>query len=579
MLRGNVLQRLWPFKKASSTASVPIATLAIDGLPDAIDALPTGCNVGLWGQKMRPMEIWQQSILSELLLQAPVFLLASNAAQAQMFVEQIHAHAALKSGHLTIWLLEEDTQIKIVKEQGIIDFLFELRAAGLTKNHGFLCLDIFPLIKNSDLKQLSIFCRLMKKWSKKRTQPSVWFLQHQEEFHTTIEHFNFLSQAFPYAATLQLDRVGMHLLLNRWNGKQGAIFQTKFGIDNSKSFDEDNKKLKTNGSAVYETGNRQTIVASDINTIFTTIACVEGIRLLPPEWVVLPGWTELEAACKNSIAATVLIDAGSPNQIKMLGHLVHRLRNSHPSSFKIVIKETTDRLRIHTEEAFSQLGVNTVIHKDNQFSRIVRRLHELQHTWYHGKTSNNVEEVFENLEPLADCGYKEPEKFCSILEDFLNNPARASLNHSLVRLNLLPSVSHLMALKELKLNRTGELFTNNNLGIIIFLYACREADMDKVLMRIFKQPLENFFDSQESFHSIDDMLYEIRKTKISLQKYSLPDYTSFLGDSEIKEENIKNKNIIPAENTHINIPSSNNIQNNKVRDIKRTVWFKSKLNI
>jgi cellulose biosynthesis protein BcsE len=535
MFAQRFLPSLWP-TKATAAVNVPAATLAIDGLPNVLDDLPIGCNTSLWGQDIPAMRVWQHSMLREMLARAPVVLLAPDAQRAQAIADQPDFNTALAQGHLKIWLLSEADQQKIAQDNGLLDFLMDMRAVGLSANHGLMCLDFFPLFHYTGLRDLSHLDRMLRLWAQKRRQPSVWFLLFRDAFQPAMERRSFLAHAFPYAATLQKDFRGLGLMINRWNSPQGAIFQTRYGLESPAASEQAPQRLKADGSVVYMHDSQQTIVAQDLATVYTTEACVQDLRLLPPDWVVLPNWEALETACQSAIAATVLIDVGRSERITALAHLVHRLRHTHPASFKIVLQETTDHLRIHTEEALSQLGMTTVIYKDSQFSRTVRRLHELQHTWFQGPVSDNVDAVLTTLTPIDNFGYHSPEKFCQLLGDFLDDPRRAKLDHSLVRLHLLPTVSHVMALQQLKLHRSGELVTNDSKGIVIFLYACREADMDKVLTRVFQQPLGMLFQSQESVHTIADMQHEIKKMHLSLQKIALPDYALALTKSSLKKD-------------------------------------------
>lgn len=581
MFAQRFLPSLWP-TKATIAAGAPPATLAIDGLPSVLDGLPAGCNTALWGRDMPAIHVWQHSILREMLACAPVLVVAPDALRAQTLANHADFAAALEQGRLKIWLLSEADQQKIAQNNGFLDFLLDLRAVGLKAEHGLLCLDLFPIFHYTALRHLSHLDRMLRLWAKKRRQPSVCFLLFREAFQPGVERRSFLSHAFPYAATLQTDLNGMGLLVNRWNTEQGAIFQTRYGLETPAAMEQVPQRLKADGSVMYIHDSQQTIVAQDLATVYTTQACVQDLRLLPPDWIVLPNWEALEQACQKAVAATVLIDAGHPQHIQALAHLVHRLRNSHPASFKIVVKETTDYLRIHAEEALAQAGMTTVIYKDSQFSRTVRRLQELQHTWFQGQVTDNVDEVLAGLTPIENFGYLHPEKFCQTLGSFLADPLRAKLDHSLVRMHLLPTVSHVMALQQLKLNRSGELVTNDAKGIVIFLYACREADMDKVLARVFQQPLGMLFQSQESVHTIADMQHEVKKMHISLQKMALPDYTSALRKIDTKKEskalnnqlysntaatNIQPKAISP------NLPLVKDFIDNHTTQYERTVWL------
>lgn len=156
-------------------------------------------------------------------------------------------------------------------------------------------------------------------------------------------------------------------------------------------------------------------------------------------------------------------------------------------------------MRVHTEEALAQLGINTVIYKGSQFSRTVRRLTELQHTWFYGKVPESVDEILDALTPIAEYGYHSPEKFCHTLRNFLENPLRAHLSHSLVHLHLLPTVSHTMALQQLKLVDLVNYSQIIPAKLLYFYMHVEKPIWTMCFLGFFNHPLNPYFKVKKVF--------------------------------------------------------------------------------
>jgi hypothetical protein len=68
------------------------------------------------------------------------------------------------------------------------------------------------------------------------------------------------------------------------------------------------------------------------------------------------------------------------------------------------------------------------------------------------------------------------------------------LPHVLVKLTLLPQCAHVDALRSCVPRRAGDVFTADGAHLYVFLFACRRADADAALARIFDAPVERMAD-------------------------------------------------------------------------------------
>ena len=99
-----------------------------------------------------------------------------------------------------------------------------------------------------------------------------------------------------------------------------------------------------------------------------------------------------------------------------------------------------------------------------------------------------------------------------------------------MRLNVLAQIPHLDALRACHTSRDGDLFTADHESVYVFLFACREPDVELALNRLFTLPLTQLFSSEATDSSDTGIRAMITPLQESLRK-GLFDYSAALTDS------------------------------------------------
>ena len=315
-----------------------------------------------------------------------------------------------------------------------------------------------------------------------------------------------------------LEHTGDHpvLALHSWDGPQGMVFHMRYDLQLQAG------RLCYAGS--YSHGEVPVLVqAPDLEVVYTTTACVPPPIEVPAHWVVLPDWAALEHAAQQAKGATVLLDVGDPQAFDALCALVYRLRSRLAPSVKIIVRETSGKLRAHSEQALLHLGVTAVAYRELGFARLLRMIASARTLVHTQPVQGTMEQVLGAFAPAHVRGYQAPAAFEQAARQMLQRSRAVGLVHSLVHLQLLPRIAHVDALKACRVLRNGDLVTADAQGLQLFLFACTPLDVPYALNNMFALPLEQLFAAQTVDSSEVGIAHALQQLRT--QAARLPDYT------------------------------------------------------
>jgi cellulose biosynthesis protein BcsE len=211
---------------------------------------------------------------------------------------------------------------------------------------------------------------------------------------------------------------------------------------------------------------------------------------VPPHWEVVADPAAVLSACANAQAATVLLEYQGGAQLDALCAAIHSLRRQAGRALKIVVVERGEVLRHQYELLVLTLGANLVVGRDLPFSRLQSLLQSLQGQLHTRPVAADYRAPLSAALSDAVLGYLPPAAFCERVHTVLERSAMLQLPHVLVKLTLLPQCAHIDALNHCVPRRAGDVFTADAAHLYVFLFACRLADADAALARIFDVPVD-----------------------------------------------------------------------------------------
>ncbi len=514
---------LWPSRKDAAGSAAP-TRIGIEGLPDGVGQLPPHVPVSLVAADDRSAALWFPALLEDAVAAGPVALVASSTAWVDELLLRPPLRDAYRTHRLKLWVLSPGLQEK-VQRHGLDPLLEELERTGLAAGHALYLCDAQGLLTGLSVAQLARVSRQLSALCRERQRPVVLGFFPPLEPEVLLPTLHNLCQMSMHIATLRTDADRWSLGLERWNMDAGALFQTAFGLLHDGTSD----RLAADGTRTRG-AVRELVEAVDQWDVIATRAAVQGQRGVPGHWRIVESLADMEVAAAASVAATVLIDAGQASDFEARARLVHQLRLSRPLSLKIVVRENLGKLRTHSEQALMQLGASTVVYKEVGFSRLLQVLQDINAQSHTRKVHPGYEQALDSFMPSRERGYQPPAPFCALVRGMLDRTQSIGLSHTLVRLNVLAQIPHLDALRACHTARDGDLFTADHEAVYVFLFACREPDVDIALHRLFTLPLAQLFSVQATDCSDAGIRAMAGHLQESVRK-GLPDYSAVLDNA------------------------------------------------
>lgn len=520
----SAMRWLRPASRKNAAATATPTRIGIEGLPDGVGQLPPHVPVSLVAADDSSAALWFPALIEDAVAAGPVALVASSTQWADGLLRRPALQAACRTGRLRLWVLTSGLQAE-VRRHGLGTLMEELERTGLQAAHALYICDAQGLLNGLSVVELARVSRQLSALCRERLRPVVLGFFPPLAPEVLLPALRNLCQMSMHIATLRTEADRWSLGLERWNTDAGALFQTAFGLLHDGASD----RLAADGTRTRG-AVRELIEAVDQSEVIATRASVDGQRGVPGHWRIVDSLADVEVAAAASVAATVLIDAGQASDFEARARLVHQLRLSRPLTLKIVVRENLGKLRTHSEQALLQLGASAVVYKEVGFSRLLQLLQDINAQSHTRKVHPDYEEALDSFMPARERGYQPPAQFCTLVRSMLDRTHGIGLSHSLVRLNVLAQIPHLDALRACRTSRDGDLFTADHEGVYVFLFACREPDVELALNRLFTLPLTQLFASEATDSSDTGIRAMVDTLQESVRK-GLPDYSAALADS------------------------------------------------
>lgn len=485
------IMRLFRKDSALIEATTIQKHLGVLGLPADVGL----CGAGLASVLLVRDELLGQScaLLSARNFQqvGPLAILASGDS-GQKFMNQfacgLDSLGEYSRGALVFFRITDDCA-EILERLGANRFFAEIDACGVTEHYAVLVQEGQAIFDWTNHDLLIKQWQAWKTWAASHNAPILLIIKDINGAQGLLPLLRILPELVPNLAVLDADCGGGLLTVERWVGQDVSVHR-QFGLKLSAM----DKFLYSDGSE--RDAQKQVILhAPDQGQVIATAATVAEARGVPAEWVVVRNLSGMEAACNNAVAATILLHADGDQEFEALSRFVHRMRLSHPRSLKIIVRETNDKLRYSNELMLLRLGVNLIVYKEIPFSRLLQVINETSAHIFSRLVENDYLLAAQAAEPNRVAGYLSPSNFCREVAAMVKRSERIHLSHSLVRLPILSRVAQLDALQACQARRFGDIFTADQSSVYLFLFACREPDVNSTLDRLFSLPVTELFSS------------------------------------------------------------------------------------
>jgi cellulose biosynthesis protein BcsE len=217
----------------------------------------------------------------------------------------------------------------------------------------------------------------------------------------------------------------------------------------------------------------------------------------------------VQALGEGAVAATFVLAFTPDTDFDPLARCLFGLRKRGGPRLKILVREVGSRLRYNQETLAVRLGANLVVPAELSTARFLSLSTMVQGQVFPHSLPSSYEQALKQAMPEQERGYLPPAEFTRAVRTALAHSRVLGLEVALLRLPLAYGLLPLDALHHCKVKRAGDLCTADAASVYVFLYACRENDVDTTLERLFTLPVGELFTGDDrllSPRAIEDVL-------------------------------------------------------------------------
>jgi hypothetical protein len=299
-----------------------------------------------------------------------------------------------------------------------------------------------------------------------------------------------------------------HLDFPRWDGALAGRRALLDGADGALSVREFQSLPAADASADAGTVHLRTRALARV---------LPDTAALPPGWQVHPDGADLRAGAAGAVTSTWVLDLDpAPDAGARALETVASLRAEHPRLLRIAVLDGGS-LRGHEVLALRAAGADEVIGASSTAQDALDAIRTLAGQASPTRRHGALAPLPENLR-----GYLAPARFRAAVHRVLEASLTTGVEHSLVRLPLLPHVAHLDVLLALQPARDGDLVTADGQSVLVFLHGCAAGDAVRVLAE------EAGFDAERFASHMEIEPDPLAQERLVAALAGRPDFTALL---------------------------------------------------
>ncbi|MCU4677039.1 cellulose biosynthesis protein BcsE [Catenovulum sp. 2E275] len=277
------------------------------------------------------------------------------------------------------------------------------------------------------------------------------------------------------------------LKVNFWHHCLGQFINQEFEINKSTSILQlvlpNNEPETSNINSTFY----------DEDEVWMVRNAVPDFNQMPANYNALEDNQALFEQANQLISGTVVFVITKYISVINLAKQCFELRKKRGPWLKIVLQNLDGVVRHKDESIFYLAGVNLILYDYSHPSRFISRIMSIQGFKFTRTLPNTFNVISEKIEATKQFGYRNAMDFFNQVIKASANADSLSVSGALVRLTLLPSTRAVHALKLIRLKRDGDLFSNFQDEILIYLGACRPSDVQTALENLFYLDVDDFF--------------------------------------------------------------------------------------
>ncbi len=253
------------------------------------------------------------------------------------------------------------------------------------------------------------------------------------------------------------------------------------------------------------------LTLSQVNNRVLVVKSQDGLHeIFPREWEVIHSFDILDDhIIGNSAGATIIVYIDTNIDINFLAAYIIRLRRAGGGGLKIILREMESCLRNAEEKFLINSGANLIVPYNVSFSRFITMVYAIQGNYLVRDIPDKIEDVFHvNLNKYGK-GYLPLADFVGQVISLVDCSEQMQIAPSLLKLSLNRAIPVDEIVAQIKINRSGDVFTYTKSYLYLFLFQCEQVEIKNLLSQLFLLPLDDLFLEEELFLYGDEIRNEV----------------------------------------------------------------------
>ncbi|GHB62474.1 hypothetical protein GCM10008107_09440 [Psychrosphaera saromensis] len=287
---------------------------------------------------------------------------------------------------------------------------------------------------------------------------------------------------------------------------------------------------------------------------------------LNKSWTIAKNHDDLFRLIKENPSATVLMHALKSTSLKELAQQIYKLRQLAGQNLKVIILEVNINLRMTEQSILRCLGANLILPSKIHINTLTNIISSTANLVFVGDLTADFYSVYDEESMPTKLGYLTPNGFTNELQKLTASSVKYGISSTLVILEIPSGIAAMDTIKYAQFNRNGDIFTVVDNAIYVYLYGCRDADVDSTLTFILgAEPLLIFRSAQRYVKSDAIKLQTIHLSEY-IQRNPVVDYLDRITEFAEHREKMENMraDTMDAFEINIAIPAQLKLKNNEL---------------
>ncbi len=254
-------------------------------------------------------------------------------------------------------------------------------------------------------------------------------------------------------------------------------------------------------------------LATEAQEVFLTRTSLTGTRTPPAGWQVAEDLPALVEASRGAHNATLILHLDRDSDTQALAHTILELRSDLGNGVRILVREINVHVRHAQQRLLQHAGADIIVPAEAGFSWIESLVGMLAQQVRKPVSASG--ELPVDFLPARPPGYLDAGEFAREAGETLLRSRTLAIHNALVRFKPTADMTLAEIVRQCALKRRGDLCTDDGHQLYVFLFACRESDLDATLDQLFLAPRTDLFASETRLfdeNSMRDVLDALSRT-------------------------------------------------------------------